>query len=61
MTLTALAATLLPSAAAHLAVKHGVSVDRIAQALESGNVRIAEQLADLMTAAAVAAGVVITR
>lgn len=45
-------AKLLPSAAAFLAAKHGVTVAQIADALQAGNERIAEQLADLMASAA---------
>lgn len=51
MNATQIAKTLLQSAAEFLAKKHGVTVAQIADALEAGNERVAEQLADLMASA----------
>jgi chromosome segregation and condensation protein ScpB len=51
MTALQITEVLLPSAAEFLAKKHGVTVSQIADALEAGNEKIAEQLADLMATA----------
>lgn len=51
MNATQIAKTLIQSAAEFLAAKHGVPVAQIAAALEAGNQRIAEQMADLMATA----------